>query len=70
MNWKAILQFEHWHLILWGVWVAMFFVLEGLGLARSKEDATLTFVIRNGIPRWVIACALGWLTWHFLVQKP
>lgn len=59
-------QFQRWDLIAWFVWMAMFVVLESFGLAR-KQDATLTYLTRQAVPRWILAGLVGWLFYHFVV---
>jgi hypothetical protein len=60
--------FQRWDLIAWAVWAGAFFALEGIGLYR-KEFATLTALVRASVPAWIRASFIGWLAYHFLVQK-
>jgi hypothetical protein len=53
---------------LWGVWAAMFAVLEGLGIAEKWGDTSLTRLTLAIVPKWLLAMFLGWLTYHFLIQ--
>ena len=53
---------------LWGMWVAMFFVLEGIGIKQKWGSTSLTRLTLAIVPKWVLACLLGWLCYHFLVQ--
>jgi len=56
--------------LLWVAWGLAFAVLEGLALLRHDDTAepTLTHVILADVPRWLLAMALGWLAYHFLIQ--
>lgn len=58
------MRWEGW---VWLGWIAGFGVLEGFGLARTDGAMTLTYFLENHVPKWILACALGWLNWHFLV---
>ena len=53
---------------LWGVWVVMFAVLEGLGIAQKWRSTSLTRLTLALVPKWLLAMFLGWLTYHFLIQ--
>jgi hypothetical protein len=53
---------------LWGVWIVMFAILEGVGIARKWGSTSLTRLTLAIVPKWLLAMGLGWLTWHFLVQ--
>jgi hypothetical protein len=53
---------------LWACWVAMFAVLESVGIARKWGTTPLTQLTLALVPKWILAMGLGWLTYHFLVQ--
>lgn len=53
---------------LWGLWVTMFGVLEGLGIAKKWGSTSLTRLTLSLVPKWVLAMGCGWITYHFLVQ--
>jgi hypothetical protein len=57
-----------WDRALWALWVVMFVVLEGLGIAQKWGTTSLTRLTLSLIPKWALACFLGWLCYHFLVQ--
>jgi hypothetical protein len=56
--------------LIWAVWAVFGFGLEMLALYQHNDKAlpTLTHVILWHAPRWVLAGALGWLAYHFLVD--
>jgi flagellar biosynthesis protein FliQ len=53
---------------LWVLWIVMFAVLEGLGIARKWGTTSLTDLTLSIVPKWLLAMALGWLAYHFLIQ--
>lgn len=71
---------KNWATVLWGVWIAMFVVLEAIGLMEDDDKAyTLTNRIRAVMRahpsiKWVvrggIAVGLAWLGQHFLLVDP
>jgi hypothetical protein len=58
-----------WESYIWMGWVALFVIFEAIGLLlrHENEGVTLTYFIEHHIPRWILAGALGWLAYHFLV---
>jgi hypothetical protein len=55
-------------LIFWIIVICCGAALEGFGITNAN-DWTFTAIVRNVIPIWVRAPILGWLCYHFLVQK-
>ena len=59
---------------IWLVWIGVFLVIEGIAVFNNEDDDTLSefvwdFVTIHPIG-WVgIAGLLGWLAFHFLIQK-
>lgn len=57
---------------LWVLWVALFFILESIGLVHNavspSADWTLTHFLSSVVPIGVRAAILAWLAWHFLVE--
>ena len=66
--WKDQFNYPAWNLALWVAWAGMFGVLEFLGVKYPANYATLTYLCKHSVPRFVLAMFLGWLTWHFLVE--
>ena len=61
--------FPHWDVLAWCIVLLAAFVLETIGLLRPTQGATLTALIRATVPVWLRAMVLGWLAYHFLIQK-
>jgi hypothetical protein len=57
---------------VWVVWLTGFFIFEAWALVTrsSHETITLTCFIEHHFPRWFLACFLGWLCYHFLIDTP
>jgi flagellar biosynthesis protein FliQ len=53
---------------LWGAWVLMFCILEGIGIARKWGSTSLTDLTLSFVPKWMLAMFIGWMFYHFLVQ--
>jgi hypothetical protein len=62
-------DFATWNLTFWCLFAAIGFTLEFIGIFHGKQDATLTYLIRNSVPAWARAMVLGWLCYHFMIQK-
>lgn len=60
--------FPHWDVLAWCLVLLAAIVLEVVGLIRPQE-ATLSALIRSTVPIWGRAMILGWLGWHFLLEK-
>jgi hypothetical protein len=69
LAWNDILAKEHWHLYLWMLTGILFGVCEFIAIIRGKKDATFTYIVKKGVPRWLVAAVLGWLTYHFLIES-
>lgn len=52
----------------WGLWVAMFAVLETIGILREWGATSLTRLTLAIVPKWMLAMGIGWLAYHFLIQ--
>ena len=53
---------------LWGSWVAMFIVLETIGIMQRWGATSLTRLTLAIVPKFALAMGLGWLAYHFLIQ--
>jgi hypothetical protein len=53
---------------LWGAWVAMFCILETIGIMRKWGTTSFTDLTLSIVPKWLLAMGIGWLGFHFLVQ--
>jgi uncharacterized membrane protein YozB (DUF420 family) len=60
-------RFASWNLDLWFALFALTLAVELLGIFGGRQDATLTYLIRNTVPAWLRAMILGWLVYHFLI---
>ncbi len=62
------MKFAHWDYVALCVAMSILFVLEMLGVF-GKHYVTITYVVRTYMPAWARAMVLGWLVFHFLIQK-
>jgi hypothetical protein len=65
----------HWDSILFLICFGVIFVLEVLSVygcrlgCYSCDRATISYLVFRFIPRWLRAMLLGWLAFHFLVER-
>lgn len=69
MDLKFLHTVPRWDQIAWACWVVAFFVLETIGFLQKGHATTFTNVSKAVVPRWAIAMVIGWLWYHYLVQK-
>jgi hypothetical protein len=69
MDWQALLAHVHWHLYLWALIGILFAFAEFYAVFKGRKYATFTYLVKRGIPRWLVAAILGWLCYHFLIQS-
>jgi hypothetical protein len=68
LDWHAIWQHHHWHLYLWFAWALLFVFLETLSIVDGHY-ASFTYIVKKGVPLWVVAAVLGWIGYHFLIDS-
>jgi hypothetical protein len=54
---------------VWALWVLQFAAYEAVGVLTDR-GMTLTHFIQLHVPRWLLACLIGWLMYHFLIAPP
>lgn len=59
---------------IWLVWIGAFLVIEGIAVFNNEDDDTLSELVWDFVTihpiGWIgIAGLLGWLAYHFLIQK-
>jgi hypothetical protein len=64
----ALSSFKHWDVVALLVALLIVFVLEMMGVF-GEQYVTITAVVRSYIPMWARAMILGWLVFHFLIDK-
>lgn len=64
----ALTKFAHWDVAALLVAMLIVFVLEMMGVF-GKQYVTITAVIRTYVPMWARAMILGWMMFHFLIDK-
>lgn len=64
----ALSTFKHWDVAALLIAMLIVFVLEMMGVF-GKQYVTITAVIRTYVPMWARAMILGWLAFHFLIDK-
>lgn len=61
-------QYVRWDVIALCVALAVVFVFEMLGVFTTRY-VTITALVRQVVPLWARAMILGWLCYHFMIQK-
>lgn len=60
--------FPHWDVIVWIAWWGWFAAWEIMGLLRFHDAVPLTWIIRDTIPKPILAMLIAWLAYHFLIE--
>lgn len=61
-------QYVRWDVIALCAALAVVFVFEMLGVFTTRY-VTITALVRQAVPLWARAMILGWLCYHFMIQK-
>lgn len=61
-------QYLRWDVVAMCVALAVVFVFEMVGVFTNNY-ITITALVRQFVPLWARAMVLGWLCYHFMVQK-
>lgn len=61
-------QYIRWDVVAMCTALAVVFTFEMLGVFTAKY-ITITAIVRTYMPLWARAMVLGWLCYHFMIQK-
>jgi hypothetical protein len=61
-------RYPHWDMVLMCIALAIVFGFEMLGVSQPGKYVTITSIVKQTCPKWVLAMVWGWLLYHFIIQ--